>query len=143
MLMLKFIVTLICATILASCNAAQEKPDRFLHPDGTVIDLTEAAYKPVRVEGQVATAAERAACEKVGGEIMRDGMAGFERCTQTYSDAGKACSDASDCIGSCRGTGKMSDFGSTVVGECQTTDSPFGCFQEVENGKVTAALCVD
>lgn len=141
--MFRLFGTLVCAVILASCNSAQEKPDRYLHPDGTVTDLTENAYKPVRVEGQVATAAERAACDKVGGKIMRDGMAGFERCTQTYSDAGKACTDGSDCIGSCRGTGDMSDFGAKAVGECQRTDSPFGCFQEIEDGKVTAALCVD
>ncbi len=99
---------------------------------------------PVEVAGEIATKAERDACEAVGGEIMRDGLAGWERCTQTYPDAGAQCSDTSDCIGRCLAAADVTDMkADPVIGQCEKTDSPFGCFEEIKNGAVTHALCVD
>ncbi len=102
------------------------------------------AYQSIDFAGEKATAEERALCDAAGGEVHRDGLAGFERCTQTYGDAGKSCTDSSDCEGRCEVSGEFSDMGKRgVTGRCQATDSPFGCFQIVENGQATAALCVD
>lgn len=106
---------------------------------------TETGYSQVRVKGPVASAAERAACDAVGGVIERAGMAGYERCTQRYADGGALCSDSVDCQGKCIAP-RDAEYGPNsppITGQCQTTDNPFGCYGEVEQGQVFAMLCVD
>ena len=101
-------------------------------------------YQRITFAAETATAEERAQCEAVGGEVRPAGLLGAENCIQTYADAGKACSDTSDCQGLCMVTGEFVDMDSaTNTGQCQVTDSPFGCYQTVENGRATPALCVD
>lgn len=102
---------------------------------------TDYAYVPVA--GQFATPQERAACEAAGGTIQPAGLAGYESCIQSYADGGQSCSDASDCIGRCMNYGDFADFGDPVTGQCEASDSPFGCAQEVNGGTAEAALCVD
>ena len=107
-------------------------------------EATPTTHQSIDFAGEKATDDERALCETAGGEVRRDGMAGWERCIQAYDDAGQSCTDSSDCEGRCQIEGEFSDMGKRgVTGRCQATDSPFGCFQTVENGQATAALCVD
>lgn len=89
--------------------------------------------------------ADQEACLAFGGDYRQDGLAGYYQCTLSFSDAGQACSDASDCMGDCRlYDTKDYDFNSIgVVGVCQATDSPFGCYSSVMDGRMTAMLCVD
>ena len=102
-------------------------------------------YEKISFDGEVATAAERAECEAAGGEVRRDGMLGWQQCVQTYTDAGKTCSDNDDCLGQCRlNIGEtMPQPDETVTGTCQASDSPFGCYATVEDGKATPTICVD
>lgn len=134
--MLKFIGALAGLAMLASCT--------WMGSGGTAPQPPASDYKPISVIGAKATAAERKSCEAAGGEIRRDGLAGHEICVQTYADAGKACRDSADCLGRCMITGEFADFDtSTDAGQCEVNDSPFGCYQTVEDGKATPALCVD
>lgn len=85
-------------------------------------------------------------CIAGGGAVVQDGLLGLYRCTTPYGDAGKLCSDASDCEGRCMGDDTVTDYDAPtgeVVGKCEVNDSPFGCFALVENGSVGPALCVD
>lgn len=86
---------------------------------------------------------DQAACAAGGGEVRQEGMLGLYRCVTPYADAGKACKGKADCEGQCRFEGDPPTDGSEVTGACQRDDSPFGCYSEVEGGKVTGGLCVD
>jgi hypothetical protein len=86
---------------------------------------------------------DSAACEAGGGEVRQEGMLGMYRCVKPYADAGKACSGKADCEGQCRFEGDAPTDGSPVTGACQRDDSPFGCYSEVEDGKIIHAICVD
>lgn len=102
-----------------------------------------AKYERISFAGEFATEAERARCLAVGGEIVRGGMRGWQTCLQTLSDGGQACSNPSDCIGDCRLVGKDPGYGKPAKGRCTPTDSVFGCFSRVENGRSGPMLCVD
>ena len=69
-------------------------------------------------------------------------MMGIEQCIFTYADAGKVCSDGKDCLGDCRATETTGSV-TPAIGQCQATTSPFCCHGTIENGQVTAAICVD
>jgi len=116
----------------------------FLIPKTEAADSESASYTRVSVENELATTAEKAACTAVGGEIMRVGMLGYENCVQTYADAGNVCTDASDCIGLCLSApGVDATPGEQMSGECKATDSPFGCYTTIADGRAEGTLCVD
>lgn len=134
---MKILLSLAAALALTGCAW-------FHSPAAEVLDTAppERAYERVEVADQVATSAERAACERAGGEISREGLLGWEHCVQIYPDAGKVCSDEDDCLGTCRYEGDAPP-GSAVEGVCQTRDVVFGCYAVVDKGVLQHALCVD
>jgi len=81
-------------------------------------------------------------CAAAGGEVRMEGMLGMYRCVKPYADAGKACRSSDDCEGKCLASGPEAT-GEEAVGACQANDSPFGCYAEIEDGKVANAICVD
>lgn len=101
------------------------------------------AYERITFAGEKATAVERARCETAGGEVRRDGLAGWEQCIQTLSDGGQSCTDSDECLGRCELTGGFVDYETPATGTCQASDSLFGCFQTVEDGRADPAICVD
>lgn len=95
------------------------------------------------VEPAAPTAASLAsACSAKGGTIQTVGRAQIQTCVTPYADAGKACTDKSQCQGACILEGNLEPRG-PVAGQCQKTDRQFGCYARVEGGKATAAICVD
>ena len=116
------------------CLAACASPEPVAPPE--VPESTEAY-----VEGNMKL------CAAEGGSYQREGMLGWWRCTMPYSDAGKACSDRSDCEGKClTGADNGGDWSFETGGArgvCQATDSPFGCYAEIIDGRVNGTLCVD
>lgn len=100
-------------------------------------------YAPIPIEGEQATEEERARCEAAGGIIQRAGLLGHEHCIQTLPDAGNACRDTDECHGRCIIVGDSVEPGAETKGQCSATDNPFGCFQEVADGKAHPPLCVD
>ncbi len=84
------------------------------------------------------------ACTAKGGTFSQQGMLGCYQCVVTYSDAGKACQDSSDCQGKCKNTGEFVDANAkTQSGQCASDSSPFGCYQTIEEGVAQPAICVD
>ena len=84
------------------------------------------------------------ACTAKGGVFSQQGRLGCYQCVVTYSDAGKACQDSSDCQGKCKNTGEFVDANAkTQSGQCASDSSPFGCYQTIEEGVTQPAICVD
>lgn len=86
--------------------------------------------------------AEIAACDARGGTVRPVCMMGTPQCVVAYADAGRACRDGDDCQGDCRAE-EMGPYGQAAVGRCQASSDPCGCFANVEDGRIDAALCVD
>lgn len=107
--------------------------------DGVVQEKT---IDDLRAESLAAI--DKEACAAKGGEVRQEGMLGTYRCTVPYADAGRICRDRSDCEGKCLlGPDSEAATGEEATGACQANDSPFGCYAELVDGKVAAALCVD
>lgn len=83
-----------------------------------------------------------AQCSAKGGSVQPVGKAQIPTCVVPYADAGKACTDKSQCEGACILEGNLEATGD-VTGQCQKTNRQFGCYAKVVNGKATAAICVD
>lgn len=82
-------------------------------------------------------------CSSQGGEVRRVCMLGRQMCVVPYPDAGKTCSDSSECGGRCLYDGDAVQPGTPVTGYCQKDNDPCGCFSEVEDGKLGGGLCID
>jgi hypothetical protein len=104
-----------------------------------------SGHEKIRFAGKRATEAERAVCEAAGGEVGPGGMLGYDQCVRPYADAGKACKETEDCEGRCLLSADSDDeMGQpTEDGICQATDSPFGCYAEVNDRMVQPTICVD
>ena len=128
----KFIIILLGAFTLSACSSATTTPKPI---DG------------IQFQGAVASAAERQSCTATGGTVSRQGLAGFEMCVLPYADAGKVCSDSSECLGQCRAqilnTPQQSEATQAVKGQCQANNIPFGCHSEIISGTAQPGLCVD
>ena len=91
--------------------------------------------------------AELSACARQGGTLQARGRARTVMCVVPYADAGKNCSSNRDCRGRCLAE-RVSDGSlpldeQEVPGRCQPDDKLFGCFAELEGGKVVRSMCID
>lgn len=85
-----------------------------------------------------------AACAAQGGTVGPVCRMQTLACVLSYADAGKTCSDKSDCRGRCLYKGEApTDPAAVVTGRCQATSDPCGCFTTVVRGHVGPGLCVD
>ena len=83
-------------------------------------------------------------CAAQGGRMQRVGRAKTLQCVIAYPDAAKTCRDGDDCLGDCRVPGGVIvEDGRPVAGQCAATSDRFGCYTRVEDGRATAAICVD
>ena len=83
-------------------------------------------------------------CSSRGGEMQQVGRAQTWQCVVKYADAGKRCTDASQCEGQCEIAGNSGLApGARAVGQCQVDSNRFGCRTTVKDGKVEATLCID
>ena len=93
---------------------------------------------------------ELAQCRTKGGEL-REGVATEKPvCVIPYPDAGKVCSDSSQCTGTCRITGdeirakKVVPGVATVKGTCQRDKFDIGgCYAKVTKGMLGVVVCMD
>ena len=84
-------------------------------------------------------------CVAEGGSVEHRGMFGSSMCVKPYADAGKACTDSSQCLGACLAESEPDIFSvaSGATGQCQTDNAAFGCLGEVQHGRIDGFLCVD
>ena len=102
----------------------------------------------VQARGKAFTADEKAKCLAGGGSVAIMGLSGDEGCIHPMPDAGKPCTDGSQCKAGCflesaRPSPKDKQPGAKVTGSCARTDSIFGCRTAVVDGKPGPSLCVD
>lgn len=84
------------------------------------------------------------ACTARGGEMRQVGRMQSWQCVIKYADAGKRCTDASQCEGVCEIAGNSGVApGARAVGQCQADSNRFGCRTTVKDGKAEATLCID
>jgi len=84
-------------------------------------------------------------CAARGGVIDTVGRMQRQVCRVPFADAGKTCRNKSDCQGRCiydREEGGGEPTGA-VTGQCQRYATQFGCFSEVDGGKIKSTICVD
>jgi hypothetical protein len=82
-------------------------------------------------------------CQAKGGTLRRICLMGTMSCVLKYADGGKSCTGKAQCLGQCRFEGAPPPPAASVVGVCQRTTDPCGCFAIVEGGRVQGMLCVD
>ena len=92
---------------------------------------------------------DRRLCQAEGGRIQPTLLPSVRVCVKPFADAGKKCSDGSQCMGSCLITEKDADWdddltaGQDASGHCQGEDPFLGCYIEIEQGKTKQAICAD
>jgi hypothetical protein len=82
-------------------------------------------------------------CEKAGGKwgIWRDTPEAQPECNLPTSDAGKECTDSSQCESYCQAP-EGAEIGSKATGKCYAWKKPLtGCMQEVKEGIVQVKWC--
>lgn len=87
------------------------------------------------------TAADRERCSTVGGEIRQTGFINFS-CVYPAPDAGKHCSDGSQCTGKCLAP-EETEPNVRAEGKCSDMVNRGGCANFIINGVATGVLCVD
>lgn len=95
--------------------------------------------------GTVAASAPTTAeeCAARGGSWRRMGMAQTEVCEMPTGDAGKPCSDSSECESYCVAPEGV-EKGAVVTGTCHGTFLRLGyCFAEVTKGHAEQSACRD
>jgi putative hemolysin len=87
---------------------------------------------------------DAAGCAARGGTLQPVGRMQTRQCVIAYGDAGKACTSGDQCAGDCRiEDAPLPAAGAPASGRCQADSNRFGCHASVENGKATAAICID
>ena len=86
---------------------------------------------------------DQAQCLAEGGSVRGVGMFGTPTCVKPFPDAGKICSDKSECQGLCKAP-ESSVIGSRSTGTCQKdTHDVYGCYNKIERGTVVGGVCLD
>lgn len=102
------------------------------------------AVRPTPAAQGTVALADAQACAAAGGRWEAIGRLQHWTCLRDYPDAGKACSDGSQCTGQCLAAGTDAPVGQPLGGTCQRDASQrFGCRQPVEQGVAGNVLCVD
>lgn len=121
-------------------------PALFLFATGSATLSPEAAQE--RQALRKLSDAARSICLADGGTVGIMGLSGNEGCVRPMPDAGKSCTDGSQCKAGCYLDMSKPGFrypkpGRRVVGTCAATDFPFGCRTAVVDGRAAVGLCVD
>lgn len=82
-------------------------------------------------------------CERSGGSWTRGGIALFYGCLRTAPDAGKSCTDSSQCSHHCNAApGTSPAPGTATSGQCQADNNYKGCHIEIRKGIAQPRYCV-
>ncbi len=152
---MRLFLALLVLTVASACSKPKPAEESAAPPPAVTAaedDLATAKDDPAptgqektieEMRAESLASIDRTACEGAGGQVRQEGMLGMYRCVKPYADAGKPCRGKADCEGQCRFEGEAPADGADVTGVCQRDDSPFGCYSEVEDGKLTGGICVD
>jgi len=139
--MMRAILMALAALVMAACSGPQ--------PAGISGPFVGINGKPLKTADgmidnsvQAALTANPDACAKAGGQVQPVCMMQKPMCVISFRDAGKTCSDSSECLGRCQ-TAESVQAMKPATGKCAATNDPCGCFQTVEKGVAQYALCAD
>lgn len=84
------------------------------------------------------------ACTQQGGKLQQVGRAQTWQCILQFTDAGKPCTDGSQCQGNCMAK-PDEDVRATAsaIGICAANSDRFGCQSTITNGVASPVRCVD
>lgn len=86
-------------------------------------------------------------CTAAGGVVrVAGGLVPAPMCIVQTPDAGKQCTDSSECTGRCTVSDdgeKDLRQGTRANGRCEASNADFGCYAEVRHGRLTGTICVD
>ena len=102
-----------------------------------------AEDKRVLAEREIALAAiDKEKCASDGGTIRGVGTISYPVCVVPYPDAGKMCTDSSQCTGKCQAEGTAS--GAPATGKCQASaHDKYGCYSEIIADVAQGTVCLD
>lgn len=103
----------------------------------TLLLLTACSTTPPAQDAAAST------CLAGGGTMTQVGKLQTWKCVTPYKDAGKACTDSSQCEGDCQTSVTTQTGSAPISGTCQANNSHFGCSATVEKGQLGRAICVD
>lgn len=116
---------------------AYRNVDFFLHPE-----KKENFIKVLKAQLDAGLAGEKA-CKKSGGIWKPVGMRGSMACITKYPDAGKSCTDSSQCKGGCLDMTPYNHKGNPI-GKCREDDDVHGCFSYLKKGERGGSnMCID
>jgi hypothetical protein len=116
--------------------AVGEEPEEEISPTQTTPSPTETP--PISLPVSNAQTSDQCAAE--GGDWQAWGSEGREFCQIPAKDAGKSCTDGSQCTyGVCRSTEETT----SGKGVCAKHPAEFGCYKVIEKGQIVNELCVD
>lgn len=120
---------------LTACAGAKENSHSKVSEKPVVEEMTlsERAY----------SLKTRESCEAENGTWQRVGLAGRLSCILPTTDAGKACTDGSQCQVTCMLKERNIAPGTAVTGQCHDSTQRFGCRAYVSGGKAGHVLCID
>lgn len=125
---------LVSLLLLTACvGSSVSKVDKPDDPVKPAVSLSELAR----------SLTSEPSCIAKGGQWQRVGRIQQLSCVLPTSDAGKACTDASQCEMLCLATGSDVVPGTAVTGQCSASTNIFGCKTRVKDGKVEGTLCID
>lgn len=130
----------LAAFAIAACTPAPAST-----PVEPVPAATTAEPAPtVEPSPEPAPIADETSCKTVGGDWRPICRMQTLACVITYKDAGKACTDGSQCEGQkCVADVTTATPGATAAGKCVTNSDPCGCTTLITEGKTAGTLCVD
>ncbi len=105
--------------------------------------LALAACAPMGEGPTTAPPVDAAACVANGGVVKKVCRMQRPACIFAYSDAGKTCTDSSQCKGRCVIEDEFPEVGAKAIGVCERDNDLCGCSAEVIDGRATAGRCVD
>ena len=86
------------------------------------------------------------ACRAAGGQWARHGvldhLCGIYTCAERTKDGGKPCSHRLECEHLCV-TDAPPRIGADAAGKCTAVKTSFGCFTQVDGGKIVGRVCVE
>lgn len=103
----------------------------------------QAGYKSSSLVDQAYSIKDRISCEAKGGHWKPVGKLQKNACVLPTIDAGKPCTDSSQCQVSCIVLDKNLSPGQKVVGQCNESTNQFGCHTYVNDGVVEGTMCAD
>jgi len=100
-------------------------------------------WNKLQKDAQIAAITDPDKCSEYGGEIENVCSSGAKMCVVKFNDAGKYCSNSTECLGACLSSNLQADLGDKVQGICASSTQPCGLFLPVKNGVVAAYMNVD